>query len=139
MSDENVKNQVFSNSELVPNEIDEVLDKVPEEQRSLIREQLSIFMSQQEPESAISRKMTPEHISTYIKDSGEDMRLRHGGKKQTRRCIFIIAVLTIILLGFIVYNFTDKPDVIEKIFFAVGGLIAGLIGGFGIGKSRADE
>ena len=130
-----IKNEI----ETLPVEIDEVLREIPEEKRTLIRERISVFMSGQEPESAISRKMTPDHISTYLKDAGDDMRLSHRERSQSKWFIFIIGLFVFGLIGLVIMIFQDKPDLIEKIIFAVGGCAAGFIGGFGYGKSKREE
>lgn len=124
---------------MLPIEIDEVLQEIPEEKRTLIRERISVFMSAQEPESAVSKKMTPEHISAYLKDAGDDMRLSHKERSLVRWFIFIIGLFVFALVGLIILTFKDRPDLIEKIIFAVGGCAAGFIGGFGFGRSRKDE
>lgn len=126
-------------TESLPAEIDEVLREIPEEKRTLIKERISVFMSGQEPESAISRKMTPEHISTYLKDAGDDMRLTHRERSQSRLFVFIIGLFVFGLIGMVILTFQDKPDMIEKVIFAVGGCAAGFIGGFGYGRSKRDE
>lgn len=33
----------------------------------------------------------------------------------------------------------DTPDVMEKIIYTAGGLIAGALGGYGFGKTKKDE
>lgn len=32
----------------------------------------------------------------------------------------------------------DNPDIMEKVIYAAGGLIAGPVGGYGIGKNKTE-
>ena len=50
--------------------------------------------------------------------------------------ILLIVVAFIIIL---ISMLKDKPDIMEKVLYASGGLIAGALGGYGFGKSKRDE
>ena len=115
----------------------EILENIPEDQKEFVEQSMMMatFM-QNAPESAISKKLTEEHISTYLKVSGEDMRLSHKGETQNRILLFAIILIMAVLFCFVVLIFRDSPDVLEKILFTSGGVIIGAIGGFGFGKSR---
>lgn len=119
--------------------IQEILEQIPEEQRELIEHSLTMtaFM-QNSSESTVSKKINEEHISTYLKDSGENMRLSHKSQTQNRIFAFLIAVLLVAFFCFIILVFKNNPDVVEKIIFTAGGAIVGGLGGFGFGKSKSE-
>jgi len=118
---------------------------IPEETSSahkeIIAELSTTFFGmvmQNAPESNISKKLTEEHISQYLKDSGDNMRLTHKSRFQTK---IIVIISMVLILGFftgIMVIFKDTPDIVEKIMFTAGGAIVGAIGGFGFGKSKKD-
>jgi len=39
----------------------------------------------------------------------------------------------------VLFLYRDQPDMVEKILYAVGGLTAGLFGGYGYGKTKRAE
>ena len=118
----------------------EVLEHIPVEQREFIEQSLSIATCfQNSPESAVSKKINEEHISTFLKDSGDNMRLTHKGQTQNRILTFAIAFLLVFFFCFIIWVFKNYPDVVEKLIFTAGGVIVGGLGGFGFGKFQHRE
>ena len=39
----------------------------------------------------------------------------------------------------LVFLLSDKPDVLEKVLYTLGGLIVGAFGGYGFGKTKKDD
>ena len=115
----------------------ELLGTLPDEQREIIEQSLTIasFM-QNSPESSISKKINEEHISTYLKDSGDNMRKSYQAQTQNRILAFGIVLVLSFLVCFIIFVFKEKPDFVEKIIYTSGGAVLGALGGFGFGKSK---
>jgi hypothetical protein len=86
----------------------------------------------------MSDKINEEHISTFLRDSGENMRLQHKGQTQNRVLLFLVVLIVAALVGFICCNFKSAPEIVEKIILAAGGFIGGALGGFGYGKFKKD-
>lgn len=107
-------------------ELEDILESVPPEHRKVIERMMissSIQMrSISSPETAVMKKLTPDHISKYL--DGAELEMKN------RAMVFFI--LLVILLK-------DIPDVMEKIIYIVGGVVIGAFGGYGFGKNRNDE
>ena len=91
------------------------------------------------PESSVSKKMTSEHITQFMKDSGDNMRLTHKADSRKQWMIFGSVFLLLVFFVFVIIEFKANPDFIEKLLYSVGGLIAGALGGFGYGKSKKGD
>lgn len=133
-----VKENILSD---IPEELSDILNTVPPEHRKQVS-QMMISAVQMggitSPNSAITKKITEEHITEYLAGTREQMQKGYQEKRDRKffaffsglaGCAFIIAV--IILLK-------DNPDMLEKILYTSGGIVAGAFGGYGYGKSRED-
>jgi len=145
MSDQNERNigaEEDSESLLQHDEdIAEVLESVPPEQKPLFQVMMASLrmVVRGGPENETARQLTPEHITQYIDGAREAMQKDYQNKREGRIYSLLVLLIAVIALGFIVVVLKDSPEVMEKIIFAAGGLIAGFAGGFGIGKTKKDE
>lgn len=118
----------------------EILEEIPEEHRKILRKMTSIQMGGVfSPQNAISEKITPEHITQFLDGSKVEMEHRYEEKKQRKIFLGLMALLVMGVLIAIIVILKDTPDIMEKIIYAVGGLIAGAFGGYGIGKNNQDD
>jgi hypothetical membrane protein len=53
--------------------------------------------------------------------------------------LFALVLVIVGLIVTILVLFRNKPEMVEKILYAVGGLLAGAVGGYGYGKSKRSE
>lgn len=90
------------------------------------------------PSSAISKKITEEHISEYLSGSREEMQKSYQEKRDRKIFSFLISLLGIVFVLIVIVLLKDSPDMLEKILYAAGGVVAGAFGGYGYGKSRDD-
>jgi len=89
-------------------------------------------------ESAIEKQVRPEHIPQFIELKEKEAQLAYKDNNSNR--IYKIAagiigggvIITVLVL------FRDKPEMVEKILYAVGGLAAGAFGGYGYGKTKRE-
>jgi len=119
-------------------EINEILEQLPEDKMEIFQRSLTMtaFM-QNDPETAISKKITEEHITKYLNDSGDNMRLSYKDRNHSRIFNIVIILFVLLFISFIIIVFRNKPEIVEKIIYAAGGFFAGGIGGFGYAKSKS--
>lgn len=53
--------------------------------------------------------------------------------------IGIVVFLFMVFIVVLVFLLCDKPDVLEKVLYTLGGLIVGAFGGYGFGKTKKDD
>lgn len=53
--------------------------------------------------------------------------------------IGIVVFLFMVFIVVLVFLLSDKPDVLEKVLYTLGGLIVGAFGGYGFGKTQKDD
>jgi len=115
-----------------------MFDELPEEEQRLIRKiTTTMSLTSDNPTAEILKKLNEKHIDTFLKDSGENMRLSFKERTQARIISIVIIALVLAFLVFIVFIFRDNPDIVEKVIYATGGFVAGGIGGFGYAKSKS--
>lgn len=57
-----------------------------------------------------------------------------------KKALFLdVMAVVIIVIVVIVILLKDKADIVEKVLYAMGGLIIGAIGGYGFGKTKGDS
>jgi len=96
-------------------------------------------MGQNSAESAVAKKLTPEHISTFLDITKEDMQKSY--KESLFNKIFIFAILCISLLFFVflVSALQSDPELLENLIFGIIGLVGGALGGYGVGIRKHDK
>ena len=126
-------------SEDIPEDISEILKNIPQEKRESALVQSVEMIGRYSPESVVLKKITPEHITKYLSDNGENMRLGYQERKQNKVFIFAIVVVALVFFTFLIILLKDQPALLENEIYAVGGLIAGAFGGYGVGKHRKKD
>lgn len=136
----NPDNEISATEEL-PDEVTKALESVPEDKKKIIEEQMFSFMqmgsSISSPETEVMKKLTSEHLTVYMDIMREDMQNRYAERKHNK--VFAIVAL-ILLMAFvigIIILLKSNPNVMEKVIYAAGGLIAGALGGYGFGKRKS--
>ena len=114
--------------------------KAPEEFISEVRRFSMQMMGTTGPqESSVAKKITEEHITKMLALEEKGMETQYKENNSNRIFMIVIAVLLIGLVVTILVLFRDKTDMVEKILYAVGGLMAGFGGGYGFSKSKRSE
>ena len=146
------ENELVGNSELNKEEstddtldtaeIEEALDSVPPEHRKMF-ERMVISSVQMRgvstPESAVMKKITSDHITQYLDGAKQEMKNMYNEKFQKKIFIFSTMFLSMVFFIIVVVLLKDNPDVMEKVLYTVGGVIAGAFGGYGIGKNKDSD
>ena len=124
-----------------PTEVEEALESIPEEQKKIIEEHLFSFMqmrSVSSPETEVMKKLTSEHITSYMDIMHDDMQNKYIEKRHNKIFSIIVLCLTMAFIITIVIILKSNPDIMEKVLYSAGGLIAGAIGGYGLGRKKTD-
>lgn len=125
-----------------PHDLEEFLEDVPEEKRGPIIRMMGMSMQMSRvvsPEAELMRKMTPENIDNFL--DGQKKAQEYGYKEGIANKIFygfIVVIVLAFIVGLVVL-LKDKPDILEKVLYSVGGLIVGLIGGYGYGRTKRPD
>ena len=125
-------------------ELDELLEAVPEEHRNSIKELMvssaSFQMGGMFPSpNPIAKKITEEHITQYLEGSKVDMENRYAEKKHQKVFLFLSMLLAMVFFIIVIILLKENPDVMEKIIYTAGGLVAGAFGGYGLGKNKSGD
>lgn len=141
--DESNKKQESDNKtddiENLPKEFSEILEEVPEEARHEVRKMIGMSMQMGgviSPQLELMKKMTAENVTEFLQGQREASNNQFRESRDNK--IFLGFSLFLILLFVIVLVILLKEDldVLEKVLYALGGLITGLLGGYGYGKSK---
>lgn len=126
----------------IPKEIEEILDDIPQEARHEVKKMIGMSMQMGgvfSPQLELMKKMTSEHVSEFLE--GQREASNNEFKESRDNKFFMAFVITIVLVFIIVLVFLLKnnPEVMEKVLYTLGGLLAGLFGGYGYGKTKGDN
>lgn len=127
---------------LIDKELDSILENVPKEGRHEVKKMIGMSMQMGgiiSPQMELMKKMTPEHVSEFLDTQKKTMQNQFKENRENK--IFLFSVLTIVLIFIVVLIvlLKDKPEIMEKVLYALGGLITGILGGYGLGKSKSNE
>lgn len=84
----------------------------------------------------LMKKMTPEHVSEFLDTQKKEMENHYKENRENKIFLFAILLITLVFIVLLIQMLKDKPDIMEKVLFTLGGLITGLFGGYGIGKAK---
>lgn len=125
--------------DFIPEELSDAMEDMPPEIRKHMEKFMisSVQMGIARPESTVSQKITEEHITKFLEGSQENMENSYKEKHENK--IFMAFILFMVFAFIIVIIFLLKdnnPDVMEKIIYTLAGLVAGVFGGYGYGKTK---
>ncbi|HAX51544.1 MAG TPA: hypothetical protein DCX82_06345 [Lachnospiraceae bacterium] len=123
-------------------DLDDLLENVPLETRSEVKKMISMSWQMGRvisPETELMNKMTSEHISTFLASQDTAMQKQFQESRENRIFIFGVFVLSLIFIVVLIILLSNKPDIMEKVLFTLGGLVTGAFGGYGYGKSKNNE
>jgi uncharacterized integral membrane protein len=111
----------------------------PEKIERVLREQLSVFMRQCFQVDPFVEKLTDKHVSQIISDRESENKRKHHryfALLGTGAGVVLLILVFVVSLCWLFLDFA-KPELLAPILSAVGGLIAGGLGGFGLGRATA--
>ena len=116
----------------------DIIDSESKEHELIEMSQVMATLSQISSGTDFSDKITTEHITWYLDGVEKNMTLAFEEKKHSKYFILALAIIVSIVFIILVVILKDKPDVLEKLIYSVGGLFTGFAGGYGLGKKRED-
>lgn len=142
MADMNIKPTEAQDNGVTEAAIDDILAHASPEHRKVV-EQLMVSQFQMRtelsPETEVMKRLTPDHITAFLETSKSEMEKSYKDKNSQRLFTGIMAVCAMVFVISIIVLLKDTPDVMEKVIYAGGGLVAGAIGGYGFGKNKNDD
>lgn len=121
---------------------DEILEGIPKEERHEVKKMIGMSMQMgrvMSPEMELMKKMTPEHVSDFLDTQKKAMEHQFEESRDNKIFIVIIMILILIFILALIFLLRDKPSIMEKVLYTLGGLITGLFGGYGYGKTKNDD
>lgn len=118
------------------------MEEIPQEARHEVKKMIGMSMQMGgviSPQMELMKKMTPEHVSEFL--IGQREALNNEFKESRENKIFagFVLVVIMIFIVIIVVLLKENPEIMEKVLYTLGGLITGLLGGYGFGKTKRNE
>lgn len=117
----------------------DMLEGLPTQEKKIVSREMIRMMGVMKQENPIVKKITPEHIDKFL--DGSKLELQESYKERHERKIFQFLIFTValIFIGVLAWMLKDKEDLLEKILYTLGGLVAGAFGGYGYGKKSGED
>lgn len=141
---ENVSEDKTADEKFEDAVINDVIEKVPEEDRHEVKKMMTMSMQMgrvmsASPEMELMKKMTSQNIETFLDGQKFAMEYQFKESRDNKIFIGIVFFLFMVFIVVLVFLLSDKPDVLEKVLYTLGGLIVGAFGGYGFGKTQKDD
>lgn len=126
----------------IPEEFEAIMEELPAEtkkrmHRMMVQEFGMIGISQASQESAIAKKITPEHITEYLGGAREQMQKEYTDRFHQKLFITIWVVVALLFFFGVMFLFKESPDEINSILIPVATFLAGIFGGYGVGRRKS--
>lgn len=103
-------------------------------------EEFRAFMMQSGfPGMEISNKITPEHINQMLATEDKKVDIALKDRHEDRIFKFAITFIAVIAIGVLCVVFKDNIESLQKIIIPILSFLAGVVGGYGYGKTKRDE
>ena len=102
------------------------------------REKMGRVMSAS-PEMELMKKRTSQNIDTFLEGQKAAMEYEFKESRENKIFLGIVVLLFMIFIIVLVFLLGDKPDILEKVLYTIGGLIVGAFGGYGFGKTKRND
>ncbi len=126
-----------------PQNLDAMLERMPEPVREVIKTSLQISSHQSSSvsplASIIGPNVKPEHISSLIGNSEKEAQRQHDRHRHDRIATLVAFALLLAFLVFLIIWLGDQEEVLERVFSFLAGIFAGVVGGFGYGLQKRSE
>ena len=119
---------------------EELLESLPKEEKHKVIQMMSMQVRGVfSPQNEIMKKFTSDHITEFIETQNKVIDYTFKDNRENRIFSILILIIVAVFILAVIMLLKDKPDIMEKVLYAVGGLIAGIVGGYGYGKTKRDE
>jgi len=125
-------------STAIPNEVMEGLSKLPQAEQEIVKSMVLSMRSMSSPDSsALSKRVTPEHI-TQVLENSEKQSEREFKKSESTEFTKRLGIGAMLVLVFMVFGYagiTKDKDLAEKVTITV----ISAIGGYGVGVASGKK
>lgn len=119
-----------SNAESVP----EFMSSAPKEVQRLFAAVASYGPSP----NPLMKKVNEQHIDKILENKAQETRLEFQKHKHNSYFAIILVSILLAFLVFCIVFLQNNPELLKMLISGILGLVAGAIGGYGIGRSRKD-
>jgi hypothetical protein len=118
-----------------------VLEGVPPEVRRTITAGFQMMFSGGPAGSQVASrlvdKFAPEHVQMVLQSMEKESQRDYRSRRNDRLAMLAVVTLLLMFFGFLVVRLggANDPELLEKLVLAAGGVVCGLAGGFGLGRS----
>lgn len=126
----------------LPRELSEILEDVPKEVRHEVKRMVAMSMQMGgviSPQLELMKKMTTENVTEFLQGQREVSNNQFKESRDNKIFLVIVLLMVLIFVTVLVILLKGNPDMLEKVLYTLGGLVAGLFGGYGYGKSKRDD
>lgn len=131
--DSKVADSVIEDIEHLPSDKKHLVEKL------MIQEFGMMGVSHISQENEVAKKINESHITNYLDGAREQMQNDYKERHERKIYTGILVFLALAFFVTIIVLLKDNPDILEKIIYSVGGLIAGAFGGYGFGKHKSQD
>lgn len=129
------------------NEVDTIIEDIenlPKEAKQLVKKLvISEFgmmgVGHLSQENEVAKKINESHITNYLDGAREQMQNDYKERHERKIYTAILVFFALAFFVIIIVLLKENPDILEKIIYSVGGLIAGAFGGYGFGKRKNQD
>ena len=124
--------------EILPPEIENAINQLPESERKAFRQISSFSMSSvfgMPKNNPLLNKMTPEHISTLLENSDREDERGYKAYKFSNYIRLVFVVIGIGVFIFLVVFLKENVSLLNQLLTYTLPFLIGLAGGFGLGRS----
>ena len=128
--------------EEVPEEMKDVLESIPQEARRTVKQMVGMSMQMGgviSPQLELMKKMTTENVTEFLQGQREAANNQFRESRDNKIFLAFIVVVVLIFVTVLVILLKEKPDILENVLYTLGGLVAGLLGGYGYGKTKRED
>ncbi len=128
--------------EELPEEMKDVLESIPQEARRTVKQMVGMSMQMGgviSPQLELMKKMTTENVTEFLQGQREAANNQFRESRDNKIFLAFIVVVVLIFVTVLVILLKEKPDILENVLYTLGGLVAGLLGGYGYGKTKRED
>ncbi len=122
--------------------LDGILEGIPKEDRHEVKKMIGMSMQMGRvisPEMELMKKMTPAHVTEFLDTQKKAMENQFKENREDKVFIVVVLIIIVVFIVVLIVLLKDKPDIMEKILYTLGGLITGVFGGYGFGRIQKEN
>lgn len=127
-----IKNEDIENTELVDSFLNE--DGGKQKLEMLLRREE--YSAELLPFDPIYDKINSEHITQYLNGAEKNMERDFEDRNNQRKFTIIVLIIGVFSILGVIFILKEKEELLKYVVTSVGSLIAGAIGGYGLGKNK---